>query len=90
MSEALTGFLAVFICLYVSLIVVPITHTLRASISAKSKIFCCAFLLAFPLLGAAVFHFKYKTSLLHRAKRVTPLLYFTHGNYGGRLNEQPG
>ena len=37
MSEVLTGFLAVFICLYVSLIVVPITHTLRASISAKKQ-----------------------------------------------------
>ena len=50
----------------------------------------CVFLLAFPLLSAAVFHFKFKTSPFHRAKQVTPLLYFTQGNYVGRLNDPPG
>ncbi len=63
MDTALIGFLVIFIPIHVLLISTPIAHTLRATISAKSKILWCAFLLFIPLIGAAVFHFKYKTSL---------------------------
>ena len=68
MDTALIGFLVIFIPIHVLLITIPITHTLRAAISTKSKILWCGFLLFIPynrgsIIGAAVFHFKYKTSL---------------------------
>ncbi|NNE63066.1 MAG: hypothetical protein HKN34_03195 [Gammaproteobacteria bacterium] len=63
MNNALFGFLIIFIPLHVLLILIPITHTLRAAISAKSKILWCGFLLFLPLIGVAFFHFKYRTSL---------------------------
>ena len=63
MNNALIGFLVVFIPIHVLLITIPITRTVRTAISAKSKILWCGFLLFFPLIGVAVFHFKYRTSL---------------------------
>lgn len=63
MDTALIGFLVIFIPIHVFLIAIPVTNTLRATISAKSKVLWCGFLLFIPLIGAAVFHFKYKTSL---------------------------
>lgn len=63
MSNALFGFLVIFIPLHVLLVVIPMAGTLRATISAKSKILWCGFLLFLPLIGVAVFHFKYRTSL---------------------------
>lgn len=41
MDKALTGFLGVFGILHLLLVVVPVTTTLRASISGKSKILWC-------------------------------------------------
>ena len=63
MSNALIGFLILFGISHFLLVVIPITNTLQASISRKSKIFWCLFLLFAPLLGVAVFHFRYKSSL---------------------------
>lgn len=63
MDNAFIGFLVIFIPLHVLLIMIPITRTLRAGISAKSKILWCGFLLLIPLIGVALFHFKYRTSL---------------------------
>ena len=63
MSKVLIGFLTVFGIAHFLLIAVPFIDTLQASISWKSKIFWCFFLLFVPLLGVAIFHFRYKTSL---------------------------
>lgn len=64
MDKAWLGFFILFIILHVILIVVPIAHTLRAAISTKSKLLWCGFLVFVPLLGAGLFHFKYRASLL--------------------------
>ena len=63
MDKALTGLLGVFGIFHLLLVVVPVTTTLRASISAKSKILWCAFLVLLPFIGVAVFHFRFRTSL---------------------------
>ena len=63
MDKALIGFLVVFGILHFLLVVIPITTTLRASISSKSKILWCTFLIFLPFIGAAVFHIRFRTSL---------------------------
>jgi hypothetical protein len=63
MDKAIVGFSIVFGVLHLLLIVVPISTTLRASISAKSKIFWCAFLVTLPFIGVAFFHFRFRSSL---------------------------
>ena len=63
MGKELIGFLTLSGIAHFLLIAVPIIDTLQASISWKSKIFWCLFLLFLPLLGVAIFHFRYKTSL---------------------------
>jgi hypothetical protein len=63
MDNTLIGFLGVFGILHLLLVVVPITTTLRASISGKSKILWCAFLVFLPFIGVALFHFRFRTSL---------------------------
>ena len=63
MDKALIGFLLVLGILHLLLVVIPITTTLRTSISARSKILWCAFLVLLPFIGVALFHFRFKTSL---------------------------
>jgi hypothetical protein len=63
MDNTLIGFLGVFGIFHLLLVVVPITTTLRASISGKSKILWCAFLAFLPFIGVALFHFRFRTSL---------------------------
>ena len=63
MDKALIGFLGLFGILHLLLVVVPITTTLRATISSKSKILWCAFLAFLPFIGVALFHFRFRTSL---------------------------
>jgi hypothetical protein len=63
MDKAMVGFLSVLGILHLLLIVVPISTTLRASISAKSKLFWCAFLVMLPFIGVAFFHFRFRSSL---------------------------
>jgi hypothetical protein len=63
MDKALIGFLVVFGILHLLLVVVPITTTLRATISVKSKILWSAFLTFVPFIGVAFFHFRFRTSL---------------------------
>jgi len=63
MNKALIGFLVVFGLLHLLLVVVPITTTLRATISGKSKILWCAFLFFLPFIGVALFHFRFRASL---------------------------
>ena len=63
MDKALIGFLAVLGIFHLLLVVVPITTTLRTSISGRSKVLWCAFLVLLPFIGVALFHFRFKTSL---------------------------
>jgi hypothetical protein len=63
MDKALIGFLGLLGILHLLLVVVPVTTTLRASISAKSKLSWCAFLVLLPFIGAALFHFRFRSSL---------------------------
>ncbi len=63
MNKAWLGFFGICMVFHVLLIAIPIAHTLRATISVKSKLLWCGFLLFVPFLGAGVFHFKYRTSL---------------------------
>jgi len=63
MDNALIGFLVILGILHLLLVVVPITTTLRASISGKGKILWCAFLVFLPFIGVALFHFRFRTSL---------------------------
>ena len=74
MSNALKGILIVIAIAHFFLIVVPITNTLCASISKKSKLAWCAFLLFLPFVGAAIFHFRYRDSIFqeedHKTKRA--------------------
>ena len=63
MDKAIVGFLIVFGFLHLLLIVVPINTTLLASISVKSKILWCVFLVILPFIGVALFHFRFRSSL---------------------------
>ena len=65
MSKALIGFLAVFGSFHLFLIVIPLRDTLRAAISARSKLAWCLFLLLLPLVGAWVFHRWFRSGLYH-------------------------
>lgn len=65
MDSALIGFLIVFGAFHLLLVVPPIMNTFKASISAKSKIFWCLFLMLLPLIGVLIFHFRYRASLFH-------------------------
>jgi hypothetical protein len=53
------------------LIFVPVLNTLCASISKKSKLFWCAFLIFLPFVGAAIFHFRYRDSLFQEESDTT-------------------
>ena len=63
MDKAIIGFLIIFGILHLLLVVIPIATTLRATISGKSKILWCAFLVFLPFIGVALFHFRFRTSL---------------------------
>ena len=56
MNKPLIGFLAVVGIVHLFLIVIPLKDTLRASISTKSKVAWCLFLILLPIIGAFVFH----------------------------------
>ena len=74
MSNALKGILIVFGIAHLLLVVIPVLNTLYASISAKSKLLWCSFLLLVPFIGVALFHFRYKVSMFqdesHETKRA--------------------
>ena len=61
MSRSLIGFLAVIGIIHLFLIVIPLKDTLQASISKKSKLAWCLFLLLLPVIGAFVFHRWFKS-----------------------------
>jgi hypothetical protein len=61
MTKALIGFLAVIGIVHLFLIVIPVKDTLQASISIKSKVFWCSFLILLPIIGAFFFHRLFKS-----------------------------
>ena len=63
MDKALVGFLVVFGAFHLILVAVPVMNTLQASISGKSKLFWSLFLVLLPLIGVAIFHFRFRASL---------------------------
>jgi hypothetical protein len=63
MDSALKGFLLLFGVFHLLLIVVPINTTLRASISAKSKLAWCAFVATLPIIGVVFFHIRFRASI---------------------------
>ena len=63
MDKSLIGFLGLFGFLHLFLVAIPIRTTLRAAISARSKMLWCAFLLFLPIIGVLLFHYKYRSSL---------------------------
>ena len=63
MDNALIGFIIIFGTFHLLLVVIPIINTLRASISATSKILWCIFLVLLPFIGVAFFHFRFRSSL---------------------------
>lgn len=63
MSKAVIGVFAIVSILHLLLAIVPIMNTLRASISRKSKLSWCLFLVLFPFIGVVVFHFYFRSSL---------------------------
>ena len=65
MDKALVGFLVVFGTFHLLLVAIPIMNTLQASISRKSKLFWSLFLVLLPLIGVAIFHFRFRASLFH-------------------------
>jgi hypothetical protein len=71
MSSALKGMLILIAISHFMLIVIPVLNTLYASISKKSKLFWCAFLIFLPFVGAAVFHFRYRNSLFQEESHTT-------------------
>ena len=71
MENAVIGFLVFFGIFHLLLIAIPIGTTLRAPISGQSKILWCAFLILAPFIGAALFHFRYRSSLF-RGKPYQP------------------
>ena len=66
MSNALKGVLILIAVSHLMLIVIPVLNTLYASISRKSKMFWCAFLILLPFVGIAIFHFRYRVSLFQK------------------------
>ena len=74
MSNALKGVLILIAISHLILIVVPVLDTLYSSISRKSKLLWCSFLIFLPYIGAAFFHFRYRASLFqeetHETKRA--------------------
>ena len=71
MSNALKGVLILIAVSHLMLITVPVLNTLYASISRKSKIFWCAFLIFLPFVGVGIFHFRYKDSLFQEESHTT-------------------
>ncbi|MEM7208620.1 MAG: hypothetical protein AAF434_12415 [Pseudomonadota bacterium] len=63
MDKALIGFIVIFGFFHVLLIVVPISDTLKAKISPKSKLIWITFLVLLPFFAVAYFHFRFRSSM---------------------------
>lgn len=65
MDSAIIGFLVLFGIVHLLLIAIPVGTTLHSPISMQSKLLWCAFLIFLPIVGAALFHYRYRTGLFH-------------------------
>lgn len=63
MSDALTGFLIWIGIIHFFLVLIPVIGTIKSKISVQSKLAWCLFLLLLPLIGVAVFHFYFRSSV---------------------------
>ena len=63
MDKALFGFISLIGIIHLILVVVPFVNTLKSDIPRKSKLLRCLFLVSVPIVGAMVFHFRYRNSL---------------------------
>ena len=63
MDSAILGILLLLGVVHTLLVIIPIRDTLKADISSASKFAWCAFLVFVPLLGAAFFHSRFRSSL---------------------------
>ena len=61
--DAIKGFLIVGGIVHLFLVLIPIRGTLRAKISKRSKLVWCLFLLLLPLIGVALFHYRFRSSV---------------------------
>jgi hypothetical protein len=71
MSKEIIGILAVAGIFHLILVIVPVMNTLRASISSKSKLIWCAFLVLLPFIAVTFFHFRFKSGL-YQGKAYEP------------------
>ena len=63
MDSLILGILLVFGIPHLILIAVPLGTVRKSSISFKSKLTWAGFLIFLPFLGAAIFHFKFRSGL---------------------------
>ena len=68
MSDAITGFLLLIGIIHAVLVLIPLVDTLKANISSRSKLAWCLFLLLVPLVGVALFHFRFRSGIFHGEK----------------------
>ena len=54
MGQALIGLSGVILIVHLIVVAVPLRDTLRAQISARSKLLWCLFLLLLPIISAVV------------------------------------
>lgn len=71
MSNAFKGILILIAISHLILIVIPVLETLYSSITKKNKMFWCAFLIFLPFVGAAIFHFRYRSSIFQEDSHTT-------------------
>lgn len=63
MSDALVGFLIFAGIIHFFLVLIPVIGTIKSVISVQSKLAWCLFLLLLPLVGVAVFHYYFRSSI---------------------------
>ena len=68
MSDALVGFLIFAGIIHFFLVLIPVIGTIKSVISVQSKLAWCLFLLLLPLIGVAIFHYYFRSSIFRGKK----------------------
>ena len=68
MSPAIIGLLSFIGLIHAAVVFVPVVETIKARISPQSKLVWCLFLLLVPLIGVALFHYRYRSSVFRGEK----------------------
>ena len=63
MDNTLLGIMLVLGIPHILFIIIPVRTTLNSSISVFSKSLWCVFLVFLPLIGAALFHYRFRSGL---------------------------